>query len=87
VTCSPRLTDTLARAVTDAGYPLLTLPSGAGHDGAIMSRITDIAMLFARCKGGISHAPAESVDAADVAVAIEVLERFLGLLEGEGGGA
>ena len=34
-------------------------------------------MLFVRCEGGISHNPAESVEAADVAVAIDALERFL----------
>ena len=33
----------------DVGYPELTLPSGAGHDAAIMSQITEIAMLFVRC--------------------------------------
>jgi hypothetical protein len=37
-------------------------------------------MIFVRCKGGISHNPAESVDAPDVAVAIEVLARFMELL-------
>ena len=53
------------------------LPSGAGHDAAMMASITPAAMLFVRCRGGISHNPAESVDEADVAVAIDVLERFL----------
>ena len=33
-------------------------------------------MLFVRCTGGISHNPAESVAAADVAVAIDVLSRL-----------
>ena len=45
-----------------------------------MSSLTDVAMLFVRCKGGISHNPAESVSAADVAVAIEVVNRFIELL-------
>jgi allantoate deiminase len=34
-------------------------------------------MLFVRCAGGISHDPAESVELADVAAAIDVLDRFL----------
>ena len=34
-------------------------------------------MLFVRCAGGISHDPRESVDEADVAVAIDVVERLL----------
>jgi len=45
-----------------------------------MSEITDVAMLFVRCKGGISHNPAESVETADVGVAIDVLSRFIELL-------
>ena len=53
------------------------LPSGAGHDAAMMASITPAAMLFVRCRGGISHNPAESVEEADVAAAIDALERFL----------
>ena len=53
------------------------LPSGAGHDAAMMASIAPAAMLFVRCKGGISHNPAESVEEADVAVALDALERLL----------
>ena len=35
-------------------------------------------MLFVRCERGISHNPAEAVAEADVAVALDVLERFVG---------
>ncbi len=42
-------------------------------------------MLFVRCRGGISHNPAESVTQEDVAVAIKVVERFLQLLSEEVG--
>ena len=77
VKCSPRLTALLKQAV--AGRTL-EVPSGAGHDGVYMSEITDVAMLFVRCKGGISHNPAESVTTADVGVALDVLGRFLELL-------
>lgn len=75
--CDPALTDRLAQAVAALGYPLLALPSGAGHDGVAISALTPIAMLFVRCKGGVSHNPAESVEQADVGVAIDVLGRFL----------
>jgi allantoate deiminase len=51
--------------------------SGAGHDAATIASITPAAMLFVRCRGGISHHPAESVEEADVAAAIDALERFL----------
>jgi allantoate deiminase len=54
----------------------LHLPSGAGHDAAMMAQIAPAAMLFVRSRGG-SHNPAESVEEADVAVAIDALERLL----------
>ena len=39
--------------------------------------LAPVAMLFVRCEGGISHNPAEAVAEADVAVALDVLERFV----------
>lgn len=86
VVCAPHLAGLLGRAIQSAGHPVHTLPSGAGHDGVVMSQLTEIAMLFVRCAGGISHNPAEAVASDDVAVAIEVLERFLHLLADEVGG-
>jgi len=77
VACAPALTAQLEAAVADARVRVARLPSGAGHDAAVMSRLCDVAMLFVRCAGGISHHPAEAVDAADVAVAIDVTSRLL----------
>ncbi|HET9780986.1 MAG TPA: allantoate amidohydrolase [Candidatus Dormibacteraeota bacterium] len=77
VVCSPALTRLLREAI---GEGAVEVASGAGHDGVYMSELTDIAMLFVRCKAGISHNPAESVTTEDVAVAIDVLSRFLDLL-------
>jgi allantoate deiminase len=72
VPADPGLAD---RLVAAGAAPRLA--SGAGHDAATMARITPAAMLFVRCRGGISHHPAEDVEAADVAVALDVLERFV----------
>jgi hydantoinase/carbamoylase family amidase len=80
IVCSPRLTSVLARAVDELGHPAMQLASGAGHDAVVISRLTEVAMLFVRCKGGVSHAPAESVTEDDVEVAIDVLSKFLELL-------
>ena len=77
VRCSPRLVALLSEA---AGGDAPQLVSGAGHDAVVMSSLTDVGMLFVRCRGGISHNPAESVTTEDVGVAIDVLSRFLLLL-------
>jgi allantoate deiminase len=80
VTLSAELSEPLAAAIAASGRQVLSLPSGAGHDAAIMSTITPAAMLFVRCAGGVSHNPGESVTADDVAVAIDVSTRFLELI-------
>ena len=80
VPMSPRVRELLARACGEAGVPAFELPSGAGHDAMTASNLTpEVGMLFVRCKDGISHNPAESVRADDVAVALDVVVHFLGL--------
>jgi hydantoinase/carbamoylase family amidase len=80
VPCAPRLLSLLAKAIEAEGLQVVQLASGAGHDGVPMSAIADVAMLFVRCRGGVSHNPAESVTEQDVSVSIDVLSRFLELL-------
>jgi allantoate deiminase len=75
--CAPWLKDQIAQAVAGEGFRVFELPSGAGHDGMAMIDITDIAMVFVRCRGGISHHPDEHVDAADVDVGARVLLRLV----------
>lgn len=83
VPCDPALTARLEHAVAAIGVPVVRLPSGAGHDGVIISTRLPVAMLFVRCQGGISHNPAESVTDDDVAAAIAALDRFLDIQAGE----
>jgi allantoate deiminase len=80
VPADPDLSALLGRAVEESGTTVRRLPSGAGHDAAQMAALTPVAMLFVRCKEGISHNPAESVSSEDVGVAIDVMSHFLGLL-------
>ena len=75
--CSLRLMRRLGEAVEAEGFEVRRLPSGAGHDAMAMASLTDIGMLFVRCKDGISHHPAESMTTADAEVAARVLLRFL----------
>lgn len=80
VPCSARTNALLTQAIEELGYPPIRLASGAGHDAVVMAGVTEVAMLFVRCKGGISHNPAESVTEEDVGVAIDVVSKFLELL-------
>jgi allantoate deiminase len=77
VQCDKTLTEIFSQCVAKHGLKVLKLPSGAGHDAAALSAICPVAMLFVRCKKGISHNPAESVKTSDVAVAIGVLADFI----------
>ena len=51
--------------------------SGAGHDALALKDLTEIGMLFVRCRGGVSHSPLEHVEPADVAAAATALFYFL----------
>lgn len=73
--CDARLQDLLGQAVESVQGRSLSLPSGAGHDTIALAERWPVGMLFVRCKGGISHHPAESVMAEDVALAIEAFGR------------
>ena len=77
VHCDKTLARIFSRCVAGRGLEVLRLPSGAGHDGAALSAMCPVAMLFVRCKGGISHNPAESIKAADAGVGIAVLAEFV----------
>jgi allantoate deiminase len=78
--CDPALVEGISAAVERAGVRPRRLPSGAGHDGLAVAALCPIGMLFVRCKGGISHNPAESITAEDagtaVAVLVDLLRRF-----------
>jgi allantoate deiminase len=77
VQCDPSLTAALSRAV-EKDQPLVPrLVSGAGHDGVILSRLAPIAMLFVRCRGGLSHHPDEYVEPDDISLALRALTTFI----------
>jgi allantoate deiminase len=75
--CSPRLMAQMDAAVARQGFRVRRLPSGAGHDGMALGAITEICMLFVRCKGGISHSPLESITEADASAGVNVLFDFI----------
>jgi allantoate deiminase len=75
--CADWLMAQMDRAVAAEGIQVRRLPSGAGHDGMAIRAIADIAMLFVRCKGGVSHNPAEAISAEDAGTGARVLLRFI----------
>jgi allantoate deiminase len=80
VKCSKGMSALLGETFIRRRKRKIFLDSGAGHDAAVMAGITSSAMLFIRCKGGISHHPDESVRTSDVQAAFEVMTDFLQLL-------
>jgi allantoate deiminase len=67
----------IGQAIATQQLPVRELSSGAGHDGMALVGLTDIGMLFVRCKGGISHNPAEAITLEDVDTSARVFLRFI----------
>lgn len=82
VTCADWMMELLEEACAHAGQPAERLFSGAGHDGLAMQALTDIGMLFVRCKEGLSHHPDEAITAEDGEAATRVLMAFLTQFKG-----
>ncbi|EOD79846.1 N-carbamyl-L-amino acid amidohydrolase [Grimontia indica] len=75
--CDPALQLSIATAIGSLDKRVFTLPSGATHDASAMADLTRVAMLFVRCKQGISHNPAEYASDEDMGSAIEALMALL----------
>jgi allantoate deiminase len=71
--CDPDLVAIVDRACKAVQGRAVPLVSGAGHDAMAMARLCPVAMVFLRCKGGISHNPAESVSEADAGAGFAAL--------------
>jgi allantoate deiminase len=83
VECDRHLSNLLTNGAVRHQLQVPRLPSGAGHDAAAIAAIAPVAMLFVRCKDGISHHPDESVRARDVRTAISVMGDFIERLANE----
>jgi allantoate deiminase len=77
VPCATWLKSQVSEAIAREGYAVFELPSGAGHDGMAMIDIADVAMVFVRCRGGVSHHPDEHVEPADADAGARVLLRLI----------
>jgi allantoate deiminase len=77
IPCDSALSMKLLQSVERTTGVRRLLPSGAGHDAAVLSRHYPVAMLFVRCRAGLSHHPAEYASPEDVGVALQATIDFL----------
>lgn len=75
--CSPELSELLARSVEAVQSRNLSLVSGAGHDAVVMANLAPVAMLFVRCREGLSHHPDEFAAPEDLEISLRVVVDFL----------
>lgn len=81
--CDARLQAGLAEAMARQELSPRRMPSGAGHDAMAFSGCLPFAMLFVRCRDGISHNPAEYAAPEDIATGARVLADFIDHLDPE----
>lgn len=85
---SPGVRSAIERAADLAGVRHLTMPSGAGHDAQMMSRVGPMGMIFVPSIGGVSHSPLERTSWDDCARGADVLlHSVLGVDRGGAGTA
>ena len=72
----------LRAELAERHLPVIELPSGAGHDAAVLAAAgVPTAMLFVRSlNGGVSHSPEEESSPEDVQLAVDVLTGALARL-------
>jgi len=78
--CDDKLVSKLHETSEEAQGRTIMLPSGATHDASAMAALCPIAMLFVRCRDGVSHVAEEYASPEDMSQAIAIASRFLQLL-------
>lgn len=83
VGCDPRLRRIIAGASDSLGLRRHDMPSGAGHDAQVLGRTVPVGMIFVPSHDGVSHAPAEHTDPAQLVAGADVLLRSVLAYAGE----
>ncbi len=73
VKLSSRIIGQIEETAKEQGFDYLKLNSGAVHDTAMLSGLTDIGMLFIPSKGGKSHCPEEYTSIKDIKAGCDLL--------------
>ncbi|MFO7546493.1 MAG: Zn-dependent hydrolase [Trueperaceae bacterium] len=82
--CDARVIAALEQSCRNRETPFRRMSSGAGHDAMQVATVAPMGMVFIPCKDGISHNPAESARAEDVAAGAEVIADALVTLDASG---
>lgn len=73
--CAPWIKDLIREESAKLNLRAPELMSGPFHDALALSYVCDYAMIFVRCRDGISHNPQEYASFADIACGTELLYR------------
>jgi N-carbamoyl-L-amino-acid hydrolase len=73
VVFDPTIVDLVEATAARLGHSVRRLPSGAGHDAQMMSRLCPTAMIFTPSRDGLSHNPNEYTAPADLEAGANVL--------------
>ncbi len=77
VAMTPRVISLMESVCRDRNVPAMRIVSGAGHDTMNIADITDVGMVFIRCKDGLSHNPGEYASIEDIMAGLDVLTETL----------
>ena len=71
--CHADIVAAFSRQAERLGLEAMVMPSGAGHDTQVMASLTRAGMIFVPSLGGVSHAPEEYTDWADIEAGANLL--------------
>jgi len=71
------LVDHIVAAAKSEGLSWTRMPSGAGHDAQSLAPFVPTGMIFVPCRNGVSHSPAELIEAHSAAQGCQVLLKTL----------
>lgn len=73
VYCNEQMIAVIEESISEQSGSVVSLVSGAGHDAMAMADVTNVAMIFVRCKDGLSHHPDEFVTVEDMGAGAKAL--------------
>ncbi|WP_338448975.1 Zn-dependent hydrolase [Niallia oryzisoli] len=77
VRCDEKIQEVIRDSIQEIAEPVVSLPSGAGHDGMQFKDRFPVGMIFVRSKDGISHNPKEFSSKQDIGKAANVLYKSI----------